>query len=49
VWHNGGTGGFRTIVAIVPQTRTAAVALSTSARSPDVVAMWLLDRVPPAP
>ncbi len=49
VWHSGGTGGFRAIVAVVPETATAAVALSTSTRSPDGVAMWLLDRLNEAP
>jgi CubicO group peptidase (beta-lactamase class C family) len=49
VWHNGGTGGFRTIVAIVPQVGTAAVALATSARSTDALAMWLLERLSAAP
>ncbi len=49
VWHNGGTGGFRTIVAVVPQTGAAAVALATSARPADGVAMWLLDRLSRAP
>jgi serine-type D-Ala-D-Ala carboxypeptidase/endopeptidase len=45
VWHNGGTGGFRTIVAVVPDRATGAVALATSARPPDGAAMWLLERL----
>jgi serine-type D-Ala-D-Ala carboxypeptidase/endopeptidase len=45
VWHNGGTGGFRTMVAVVPDRATGAVALATSARPPDGAAMWLLERL----
>jgi D-alanyl-D-alanine-carboxypeptidase/D-alanyl-D-alanine-endopeptidase len=35
LWHNGGTGGFRSIAGFVPETRTAVVVLSNSSRSVD--------------
>ena len=30
VWHNGGTGGFRTMIAMHPRTRTGAVLLANA-------------------
>jgi CubicO group peptidase (beta-lactamase class C family) len=30
VWHNGGTGGFRSMVAFTPDTRRAVVALCSA-------------------
>lgn len=44
-WHNGGTGGFRTMLTVLPETATAAVALATSSRSPDDVARRLLEEL----
>jgi CubicO group peptidase (beta-lactamase class C family) len=35
LWHNGGTGGYRSYVAVRPQRRGAVVVLANSARSVD--------------
>lgn len=43
VWHNGGTGGFRTILAWNPATRTGAVLLGSSSQdNEDIVRHVLL-------
>ena len=42
-WHNGGTGGFRSIIAVNPDTRTAAVVLADSATGFDDLGMHLVD------
>ncbi|MEA2267786.1 MAG: hypothetical protein QOC64_396 [Solirubrobacteraceae bacterium] len=34
-WHNGGTGGYRSFIALVPQARAGVVVLASSARSVD--------------
>ncbi|GAB2883878.1 hypothetical protein GCM10027026_39000 [Myroides odoratimimus subsp. xuanwuensis] len=34
-WHNGGTGGYRSFAAFVPERQAAVVVLSSSARSVD--------------
>jgi CubicO group peptidase (beta-lactamase class C family) len=59
LFHNGGTGGFRSFVGCVPATRTAVVVLSNSARSVDALGFRILERIsgeyvpapsgPPAP
>ncbi|UMG91953.1 beta-lactamase family protein [Nocardioides sp. TF02-7] len=41
-WHNGGTGGFRSYVAIVPETGDAVAVLANHARGLDLVGMRLL-------
>jgi CubicO group peptidase (beta-lactamase class C family) len=41
VWHDGGTGGFRSIAGFVPTRRTAVVALTNSARPVHRVALRL--------
>lgn len=41
-WHNGGTGGFFSHVAFVPQVTAAVVVLANSARSVDRIATDLL-------
>jgi CubicO group peptidase (beta-lactamase class C family) len=47
VWHNGGTGGYRTFVGFDPVRRVGVVVLSNTATSVDDLAMHLLDeRVP---
>lgn len=38
-WHNGGTGGFRSFVGLVPERGVAVVALTNSARSADRMAV----------
>jgi serine-type D-Ala-D-Ala carboxypeptidase/endopeptidase len=43
VWHNGGTGGFRSFAGFVEDARTAVVVLSNSARSVDAIGFRLLE------
>ena len=43
VWHNGGTGGYRTIAAFDPSTRRGAVVLTNSAQGADDLAFHLLE------
>jgi serine-type D-Ala-D-Ala carboxypeptidase/endopeptidase len=45
VFHNGGTGGFRSFVGVVPATHTAVAVLSNSARSVDALGFQLLERI----
>lgn len=42
-WHNGGTGGFRSMVAVNAGTQTAAVVLVDSVESFDDLALHLVD------
>jgi D-alanyl-D-alanine-carboxypeptidase/D-alanyl-D-alanine-endopeptidase len=42
-WHNGGTGGFMSMIAVNPATRTAAVVLVDSNTSFDDLALHLVD------
>ncbi len=46
-WHNGGTGGFHSMIAVNPVTRTAAVVLVDSQTSFDDLAMHLVDPTVP--
>lgn len=46
VWHNGGTWGFRSFAAFAPQTDTAVVVLSNSARSVDRLGFQLVEAAP---
>ena len=43
VWHNGGTGGFRSMLAVDHAANRASVALGNSTVSNDAVAIALLD------
>jgi serine-type D-Ala-D-Ala carboxypeptidase/endopeptidase len=45
LFHNGGTGGFRSFVGVVPATHTAVAVLSNSARSVDALGFQLLERI----
>jgi D-alanyl-D-alanine-carboxypeptidase/D-alanyl-D-alanine-endopeptidase len=45
LFHNGGTGGFRSFAGFVPSTHTAAVVLSNSARSVDALGFRILQRI----
>lgn len=47
VWHNGGTGGFRSMLALVPATKTAVVALCSTYQSVDGLAMDVLRELQP--
>jgi serine-type D-Ala-D-Ala carboxypeptidase/endopeptidase len=42
VWHNGGTGGFRSFAGFVPGRGAAVVVLANSARSVDAIGMRVL-------
>jgi CubicO group peptidase (beta-lactamase class C family) len=42
VWHNGGTGGYRSYLGLTPSTHTAAVVLSANVRSVDRIGLRLL-------
>ena len=42
-WHNGGTGGFTSMIAVDPAARTAAVVLVDSAVNFDDLALHLVD------
>ena len=44
IWHNGGTGGFRTFLGFNPKTQNGIVVLSNSTEGwPDAFALCLLD------
>jgi serine-type D-Ala-D-Ala carboxypeptidase/endopeptidase len=43
LWHDGGTGGFRSAGGFVPETRTAVVVLSNSARSTTIIGVKVLE------
>jgi D-alanyl-D-alanine-carboxypeptidase/D-alanyl-D-alanine-endopeptidase len=45
LFHNGGTGGFRSFAGFVPATQTAVVALTNSARSVDALGFRILERI----
>lgn len=49
VWHNGGTGGFRGMLAFTPKTKRAVVVLCAAAlgESVDALALKLLEAVQP--
>ncbi len=46
VWHNGGTGGFRSMVCLRPDRGDAVVVLTNHARGVDVTALSLLRSLP---
>ena len=43
IWHGGGTGGYRTLIAFDPGTRLGIVVLSNSATGADDIGFHLLD------
>jgi D-alanyl-D-alanine-carboxypeptidase/D-alanyl-D-alanine-endopeptidase len=45
LWHNGGTGGFRSFVGFVPETRTGVVVLSNCARSVDAIGFRIVEAI----
>ncbi|AEG43209.1 serine hydrolase [Isoptericola variabilis] len=48
VWHNGGTGGFRSMVCLRPEAGDAVVVLTNHARGVDLPALSLVRRLPAA-
>jgi hypothetical protein len=47
VWHNGGTGGYRTFIGFDPARRIGVVVLSNVNASPDDIGFHLLDETYP--
>src|SRR5262249_6834073 len=45
LWHNGGTGGYRSFVGFVAETRVGVALLSNSANGVDAIGMSLLKRL----
>jgi hypothetical protein len=45
LWHNGGTGGYRSFVGFVAETRVGVAVLSNSANTVDAIGMSLLKRL----
>jgi D-alanyl-D-alanine-carboxypeptidase/D-alanyl-D-alanine-endopeptidase len=45
LWHNGGTGGFRSFLGFVPDTSLGVVVLSNSARSVDAIGFRILESI----
>jgi len=43
VWHNGGTGGYRSFVGILPEAKVGVVVLSNSSTSVDDIGQHLLN------
>lgn len=43
VWHNGGTGGYRSFVGFVPRVNKAVAVISNSSSEVDSIGMHLLD------
>lgn len=46
VWHNGGTWGFRSFAGVAPESRTAVILMSNTARSVDRLGLALLKDPP---
>jgi D-alanyl-D-alanine-carboxypeptidase/D-alanyl-D-alanine-endopeptidase len=49
LWHNGGTGGFRSFLGFVPHAGVGVVVLSNSARSVDAIGFRILESISRAP
>lgn len=47
VWHNGGTGGYRSFIAFDPATKTGVVVLTNSTESIDDIGAHLMDPASP--
>jgi CubicO group peptidase (beta-lactamase class C family) len=45
LWHNGGTGGYRSFIGFVAEARVGVVVLSNSANEVDTIGMGLLKRL----
>jgi CubicO group peptidase (beta-lactamase class C family) len=45
LWHNGGTGGFRSFTGFVRETETGVVVLSNCARSVDAIGLRVLEAI----
>jgi CubicO group peptidase (beta-lactamase class C family) len=49
LWHNGGTGGFRSFLGFVPDSGVGVAVLSNSARSVDAIGFRILESISRAP
>lgn len=49
VWHNGGTGGYRSFIGFDETTGLGVVVLANTARSVDALGLYLLDPARPRP
>jgi serine-type D-Ala-D-Ala carboxypeptidase/endopeptidase len=49
LWHNGGTSGFRSFIALDGEAGTAVVVLSNTARSVDRLGLRLLKALSTSP
>jgi CubicO group peptidase (beta-lactamase class C family) len=49
LWHNGGTGGYRTIIAFDPVARVGVVVLSNTNVGVDEIGLHLIDPAFPLP
>jgi CubicO group peptidase (beta-lactamase class C family) len=49
LWHNGGTGGFRSFAGFVPDTGVAAVVLANDLRSVDRIGVDLMNTLSASP
>jgi hypothetical protein len=45
LWHNGGTGGFRSFISFAPDTSVGVVVLSNSARSFDAIGFRIRESI----
>lgn len=45
IWHNGGTGGFRSFIAFVPDSHTAVAVLTNSSRDSEALGARLLSKL----
>jgi CubicO group peptidase (beta-lactamase class C family) len=49
LWHNGGTGGFRSFAGFVKETCTGVVVLSNCSHSVDAIGFRILEAINTAP
>ena len=49
LWHNGGTGGYASYMAVVPETKQGVILLSNSDKEPDSVGHKLLQHLEQKP
>jgi hypothetical protein len=45
LWHNGGTGGFRSVAGFVAESNTGVVVLSNCSRSVDAIGFQILEAI----
>jgi serine-type D-Ala-D-Ala carboxypeptidase/endopeptidase len=49
LWHNGGTGGFRSFIGFIQETEVGVIVLSNCSRSVDAVGFRMLEAISAAP